>query len=282
MMIESTIIYGSDRDISGKQEGNKHIITKSKSEPDVTAKGRPDSPTSITSADEKEIEQNIKLLAEDDVSDHYSTPKSPNELLAFNPEVVSNDETVKEFEPKTKESGEVNNDSMAPDNNWSTIFEKQRREIIRLWDACSTPLLHRTYFFLLFKGDPSDSVYMEVELRRLSFLVNTPSSVTSARALSRERIMLSKKLLKIFSATQRDALFQKWGIPLDSKHRRIQLSHLVWTKTNDMDHIKDSAEIVAKLIGIVELNRMPKELFGLSFLPKPDYYKTSFWSMSFI
>ncbi|KAM1062708.1 hypothetical protein ACFX11_027306 [Malus domestica] len=34
-------------------------------------------------------------------------------------------------------------------------------------------LVHRTYFFLLFKGDPSDSIYMEVEVRRLSFLKDT-------------------------------------------------------------------------------------------------------------
>ncbi|KVI06504.1 hypothetical protein Ccrd_015148, partial [Cynara cardunculus var. scolymus] len=280
MMMGSTNIDGTDIEFSEKQEGNKQILTKSKSEPDVTTKNRQESASSVTSVDEKEIKQNIKLLAEDDASDHFSTPKSPNELVAFNPKVVSSDETVKDAEPKTKELKEVNDETMAPDRNWSVIFENQRRNIIRLWDACNTPLLHRAYFFLLFKGDPSDSVYMEVELRRLSYLVNTPASVTSARALSRERLMLSKKLLKIFSAMQRDALFQKWGIPLDSKHRRIQLSRLVWTKTNDMDHIKNSAELVAKLVGIVELNRTPKELFGLSFLPKPDYYKTSLWKAS--
>ncbi|XP_024970998.1 kinesin-like protein KIN-7E [Cynara cardunculus var. scolymus] len=251
MMMGSTNIDGTDIEFSEKQEGNKQILTKSKSEPDVTTKNRQESASSVTSVDEKEIKQNIKLLAEDD-----------------------------DAEPKTKELKEVNDETMAPDRNWSVIFENQRRNIIRLWDACNTPLLHRAYFFLLFKGDPSDSVYMEVELRRLSYLVNTPASVTSARALSRERLMLSKKLLKIFSAMQRDALFQKWGIPLDSKHRRIQLSRLVWTKTNDMDHIKNSAELVAKLVGIVELNRTPKELFGLSFLPKPDYYKTSLWKAS--
>lgn len=201
---------------------------------------------------------------------------------------------------------------MEPNEDWSAVFEKQRREIIKLWDECNTPLIHRTYFFLLFKGDQSDSVYMEVELRRLSFLKNTPSRATryhisiyllpicqrdgnrliilymtmitnSSQALSRERIMLSKKLLKKFSSMQRDGLFQKWGISLESKHRRVQLSRLLWTKTNDIDHIKNSAEIVAKLVGIVELNKTPKELFGLRFLPKPDHFKTSFWkaTMSF-
>lgn len=54
--------------------------------------------------------------------------------------------------------------------NWPVEFEKQQRTILELWQTCNVSLIHRTYFFLLFKGDPSDSIYMEVELRRLSFL----------------------------------------------------------------------------------------------------------------
>lgn len=57
--------------------------------------------------------------------------------------------------------------------DWFTEFERQKRDIVELWNTCNIPLVHRTYFFLLFKGDPSDAVYMEVELRRLSFLKNT-------------------------------------------------------------------------------------------------------------
>lgn len=55
-------------------------------------------------------------------------------------------------------------------SNWTLEFESKRRDIIELWDACNVPLIRRTYFFLLFQGDPSDSVYVEVEIRRLSFL----------------------------------------------------------------------------------------------------------------
>ena len=57
-------------------------------------------------------------------------------------------------------------------SHWPLEFERQQREIIDLWNACNVSLVHRTYFFLLFKGDPADSIYMEVELRRLSFLKN--------------------------------------------------------------------------------------------------------------
>ena len=54
--------------------------------------------------------------------------------------------------------------------SWEEEFESQQSKIIELWHACNVPLVHRTYFFLLFKGDPSDKVYMDVELRRLSFI----------------------------------------------------------------------------------------------------------------
>lgn len=68
--------------------------------------------------------------------------------------------------------------AITPYKDWSMVFEKQRGDIIKLWDECNTPLIHRTYFFLLFKGEQSDSVYMEVELRRLAFLKNTSSLAT--------------------------------------------------------------------------------------------------------
>lgn len=57
--------------------------------------------------------------------------------------------------------------------DWSLQFSRQQKEIIELWQSCCVPLTHRTYFFLLFRGDPTDSIYMEVELRRLSFLKET-------------------------------------------------------------------------------------------------------------
>lgn len=56
---------------------------------------------------------------------------------------------------------------------WPSEFKRIQREIIELWHACNVSLVHRTYFLLLFRGDPSDSIYMEVELRRLSFIRNT-------------------------------------------------------------------------------------------------------------
>lgn len=53
---------------------------------------------------------------------------------------------------------------------WPLLFEDQRKQIIMLWHLCHVPIIHRTQFYLLFQGDPSDQIYMEVELRRLTWL----------------------------------------------------------------------------------------------------------------
>lgn len=53
---------------------------------------------------------------------------------------------------------------------WNMIFREQRQQIIELWDLCHVSIIHRTQFYLLFKGDPADQIYMEVELRRLTWL----------------------------------------------------------------------------------------------------------------
>lgn len=73
----------------------------------------------------------------------------------------------KKQEPRPERYGSI---TKAEHSEWETEFKIKQRRIIKLWHTCNVPLQHRTYFFLLFKGDPSDAVYMEVELRRLSFL----------------------------------------------------------------------------------------------------------------
>ncbi|CAI9266908.1 unnamed protein product [Lactuca saligna] len=153
------------------------------------------------------------------------------------------------------------------DNDWELLFEEQRRKIIKLWDECNIPLIHRTYFFLLIQGDPSDSIYIEIELRRLSFLQKAVDHASSTRAMDLERAMLSRKLLRKYSAKEREGLFVKWGVDLQSRNRRVQLSQLLWTKTDDMEHAKESAEIVAKLVGLVDPSQTPKELL---FAPKQE------------
>ncbi|RXI07439.1 hypothetical protein DVH24_027502 [Malus domestica] len=182
--------------------------------------------------------------------------------------------------PSPKDVKDVGLDPMPIDDEspsrWPSKFNKLQREIVELWDACNVSLVHRTYFFLLIKGDPSDSIYMEVEVRRLSCLKDTFSCgnqtledgqtltpASSMKALTSERHMLSKQMRRRLSEDEKNNLYLKWGISLHSKHRRLQLANLLWSNTQNLDHIMDSATIVAKLVGSVEPEQAFKEMFGL-------------------
>ena len=61
-------------------------------------------------------------------------------------------------------------------SRWTINFEKKQKEIIDLWHECNVSIVHRTYFFLLFKGDKADNIYLEVEHRRLSFIKSSFSA----------------------------------------------------------------------------------------------------------
>ncbi|KAI3745112.1 hypothetical protein L1987_58214 [Smallanthus sonchifolius] len=181
----------------------------------------------------------------------------------------------------------------SPPADWPQEFAKQQKSIVELWQACNVSLIHRTYFFLLFRGDPMDSIYMEVEIRRLSFLKETFSkgnpafqdghtltSASSIKALRREKAMLSRLMNKRFSEEEKKKLYQKWGVNLNSKRRRLQLIHRLWSNTEDPNHLQDSASIVAKLIRFSEQGQALKEMFGLSFSPPKMVRRSLGWKPS--
>ncbi|XP_042025210.1 kinesin-like protein KIN-7H isoform X2 [Salvia splendens] len=177
-------------------------------------------------------------------------------------------------------------------SNWPVEFRRLQQEIVELWHACNVSLIHRSYFFTLFQGgDASDAVYMEVEVRRMKFLKDKfargESTIVngqcltlalSLKALREERRMLSNRMSRKLSEQERESLFLKWGIDLDSKLRRLQLSYRIWTKTDDMDHVSDSAFLVAKLVNSTEHGQAHhKEMFGLNFTPRhPTRFHSSF------
>ncbi|XP_047325518.1 kinesin-like protein KIN-7E [Impatiens glandulifera] len=176
--------------------------------------------------------------------------------------------------------------------DWPSEFERQRKSIIALWKKCNISLIHRTYFFLLFKGDSADSVYLEVEFRRLTFLAQefsqgsnhsvgaglTLTLSSSEKDLLREKEMLCRFMYKRLTRVERNKLYQKWGISLDSKRRRVQLMNRLWSDENDMNQIKESAAIVAKLIKFSEKEgALKKQIFGLiSFTPPRTNRRRSF------
>nr|GME00145.1 kinesin-like protein NACK1 [Ipomoea batatas] len=252
--------------------------------PNEDAKGMPEKQNCNENEDLKPVAEKQFCDENEDLK-----PVPKNQLLI---------DMLKEDEPKRKPLAEVANagavaatDLQQTPSEWPQEFERQRSEIIQLWDACHVPLVHRTYFFLLFKGDPSDAVYMEVEFRRLCFLKNSWSrgervvkdgqiltEATSIKALKRERDMLCKQMVRTFSASERNDMFQQWGIGLNSKQRRLQLCNKLWKNTKDVEHLKKSAALVAKLVGIIEPNAASKEMFGLSFAPQPMSLRSFSWA----
>lgn len=80
----------------------------------------------------------------------------------------------------------LNEEKDTPDRSplpWDILFDQQRKQIIMLWHLCHISLVHRTQFFLLLGGDPSDQIYMEVELRRLTRLEQHLAEVGNATLL---------------------------------------------------------------------------------------------------
>lgn len=101
--------------------------------------------------------------------------------------------------------------------------------------------------------------------------------VNSMKALRRERQMLGRQMQKMLSKQDRQNLYLKWGIGLNTKHRTLQLVHCLWTDTRNMDHITESADLVAKLVGSVEPGKAFKEMFGLSFTPRYSAHRSFRW-----
>ncbi|KAL8556206.1 hypothetical protein ACS0TY_003846 [Phlomoides rotata] len=194
------------------------------------------------------------------------------------------------------ESIDVNNArdaTVEPMHDWPLKFKKLQKSIIELWQVCNVSLVHRTYFILLIKENSTDSIYMEVEHRRLSFLRDTFSAGNSAiqnghtltlasskKALRREREMLSRLVYKRYTLDERNQIYEEWGISPHSKKRRLQLVHLLWSDTENMDRVSRSAVIVAKLIGFSEHGVALKEMFGLSFTPPRTSRRSFSWKNS--
>ena len=69
------------------------------------------------------------------------------------------------------------------------------------------------------------------------------------------------------TAAERETLFEKWGVLLETKQRKLQLDQRLWTNTQYLSHIQDNANIVAKLVGFWEPRHVSKEMFELSCTP---------------
>lgn len=82
---------------------------------------------------------------------------------------------------------------------------------------------------------------------------------------------------KRYTKEEMNVLFQKWGIELESKERKLQLLNSIWTNADDLQHISESAEIVARLIKFSEQEKGIKGMLGLNFDSPPRKRKSISW-----
>ncbi|XWS70127.1 hypothetical protein CRYUN_Cryun03dG0022500 [Craigia yunnanensis] len=180
---------------------------------------------------------------------------------------------------------------------WHIVFEDQRKQIVMLWHLCHVSIIHRTQFYLLFRGDPADQIYIEVELRRLTWLEQhfaelgnaspallgdepAGSVASSVKALKQEREYLAKRVSSKLTVEEREMLYLKWEIPAVGKQRRLQLVNKLWTDPLNMQHVQESAEIVAKLVGFCESGEhLSKEMFELNFVNPSDKKSWMGWNL---
>ncbi|XVF15873.1 hypothetical protein REPUB_Repub09cG0193700 [Reevesia pubescens] len=284
---KSTPPVGNEKDFTGRPDSLRRKLSALKYDLKIEGLSRNGSQSSLTIAAGVELKaQNVPTPDDQKNTGFCTSIGGTEEMSNLKYEKLLADHVVQATEPilHGKTVKDVGLDPI-PDNYgsplaWPSEFKTLQREIIELWNACNVSLVHRTYFFLLFKGDPKDYIYMEVEHRRLSFLkavfshgnqtvengrVLNPAS--SFKALRRERHMLSQRMRKRLTNVERENLFLKWGVGLNTKHRRLQLAHCLWIDSKDMDHIAESAAIVAKLVGFIDLEKTFEEMFGLNFIP---------------
>ncbi|GER36113.1 kinesin-like protein [Striga asiatica] len=255
-----------------------------------------------SSIDVKKVQKMFKKAAEDNIQSikaYVSQLKERVAKLQYQKQLLVCQ--VLELEEANEATTDEDTEATAGPSpmTWTVVFEDQRKEIIMLWHVCHVSIVHRTQFYLLFRGDPSDQIYMEVELRRLKWLEQNldevgnaspallgddpPGSVTSSiKALKEEREYLAKRVSSKLTAEEREMLYMKWEISLEGKQkRRLQLVNKLWTNPLDMQHVKESAQVVAKLVGFCESSSQPlsREMFALNFAPLTDKKSWMGWNL---
>ncbi|KAJ8567597.1 hypothetical protein K7X08_019805 [Anisodus acutangulus] len=285
---ENTPPSRSERNVNARPECWEIKISPQNFTSDVKDSQEKDSTfhgeTDVNEVSKGEDTANENVNDEDDACDART---DETDELQYEKEVKACPEAKLEHDKPSKCVRDVGLDPIEDDlkslRSWPSEFKMLQKEIIELWNVCNISLIHRTYFFLLFRGDAKDAAYMEVEIRRLTFLndiyshgektvVNgrTLSLAQSMKGLRQERRMLRKQMSRKLTEEERESLYLKWGVRINRKLRRFQLAQRLWNKTNDMNHIADSAYLVAKLTGLMKPGQAPKEMFGLDFSPRPS------------
>ncbi|XP_031380860.1 kinesin-like protein KIN-7E isoform X2 [Punica granatum] len=284
---EATPLNEFQKDFPGRPEGVRRFLPLNYSE-GVPRLSRNDSQSSVGTAS---IAPSIGPNGDEDITSVQTFVAGMKEMANdYEKQLAEKDSAGRNVKDVALDPMQ---ESVGDSTDWPVEFARLQKRIIELWQACNVPLIHRTYFFLLFRGDPTDSIYMEVELRRLTFMKEmfadggqavangrTITLASSLKALQREREKLSRLMRRRFSEEARERLFEKWGIGLGTKRRRLQLANRLWSEIEDMDHVMESASIIAKLVRFTEQGHALKGMLGLSFSTPPSRRRSFGWKNS--
>jgi hypothetical protein len=127
-------------------------------------------------------------------------------------------------------------------------------KILRLWAMLHIPLLHRSRFYLGFRG--RETFYFEAEHRRLAWLQASLRGAGAAHplagaatALARERMDLERRL-RTLAEEERARLCARFGVDAGGKRRKRALAGKLWIDVADAGHLGASAELVLRLHGL--------------------------------
>jgi hypothetical protein len=134
-------------------------------------------------------------------------------------------------------------------------------KITRLWLLLHIPLLHRSRFYLGFRG--RETFYWDAEHRRLAWLHSTLKAARQSakgagqhplwgaqETLQRERGDLARRLRGLAEA-ERLRLYADFGVDPQAKARKRQLAERLWADAADVGARGASAELVLRLHSLV-------------------------------
>ncbi|KAK9830021.1 hypothetical protein WJX72_009242 [[Myrmecia] bisecta] len=156
-------------------------------------------------------------------------------------------------------------------------------KIVAMWEELHVPLVHRSRFYLAFRG--RETFYYEAEHRRLCYLraliIGTAEEDDSSpaeqrqtqkklekarRKLEWERKFLAQQLKWDCTPEEREEMFLQWNVHRDSKERKLQLVRRLWSPPviQDTEGMRKSSELVLRLNGTEATDGMFDLVFGRS------------------
>ncbi|KAF2304216.1 hypothetical protein GH714_028602 [Hevea brasiliensis] len=207
------------------------------------------------------------------------------------------------LELEANEAATVEADADQSPMPWHLLFEDQRKQIVMLWHLCHVSLREHNFICYLketlliryiwklnldsCRGWSSISRSLAMRSRHC-WVMNLRawchqvllSIEYSIKALKQEREYLAKRVSSKLTAEEREMLYAKWEIPSVGKQTRLQPVNKLRTDPLNMQHMQESAEIIAKLVRFCESGeRISKEMFELNFVSPCDKKKWMGWNL---